>query len=116
MSFDDRYIVSSSKDATIRIWDVTTGDLLRTIHAHNGPVNAIQLHGDNIVSASGDTLVKMWDVKTGACIRQFAGHTRGLACVQYDGKRIITGSNDRTIRVFDAEVRKVPVYSVSFLS
>lgn len=105
VSFDDRYIVSCSKDKTIKIWETNTGQLVRTISAHRGPVNAVQLRGNKIVSASGDGLIKMWNVETGECIREFAGHHRGLTCVQYDGRRIVSGSNDRTVKLWDAEVK-----------
>lgn len=104
ISFDDRYIISSSKDGSIRIWSSSTFQPIRMIVGHNGPVNAIQLKGDYLVSASSDAMIKLWEVSTGNLIREFAGHKHGLACVQYDGKRIVSGSNDHTIRVWDVEV------------
>lgn len=110
VNFNDTYIASCSKDQTIRLWDVHTGDHVRTILAHSGPVNALSLKGDRIVSAGGDAVIKMWDVTTGECIREYTGHTRGLACVQYDGKRIVSGSNDNTIKVWDPEVRNSPIF------
>ncbi|KAG0754240.1 hypothetical protein G6F57_005465 [Rhizopus arrhizus] len=103
---DDRCIVSCSKDHTIRVWDRQSAQLVRTIRAHQGPVNAIGLVGDRLVSASGDTMIKMWDVRTGRCLREFAGHTRGLACVKYDGTKIVSGSSDKMIKVWEAEVRQ----------
>ncbi|KAG1046959.1 hypothetical protein G6F43_010574 [Rhizopus delemar] len=103
---DDRFIVSGSKDHTIRVWDRQSAQSVRTIRAHQGPVNAIGLVGDRLVSASGDTMIKMWDVRTGRCLREFAGHTRGLACVKYDGTKIVSGSSDKMIKVWDAEVRQ----------
>lgn len=103
VSFDKKYIVSCSKDTSIRIWDRATGELIRVITAHRGPVNAVQLKDNVIVSASGDTFIKMWNIETGECIREFEGHTRGLACVQYDGKRIVSGSNDKKIKIWDVK-------------
>lgn len=81
-----------------------TGQLVRTIMAHQAPVNAVQLKGDRIISAAGDGLIKMWHVETGECIREYKGHLRGLACVQYNGKYIVSGSNDKTVKVWNAEV------------
>ncbi|CAJ0823407.1 9590_t:CDS:2 [Entrophospora sp. SA101] len=101
--FDDRNIVSCSKDSTIKVWNVITGELKRTLHGHLGPVNAVQLKDSRIISASGDALIKLWDLNTGECIRDFVGHTRGLACVQFDGRWVVSGSNDRTIKIWDVE-------------
>ncbi|KAJ6033672.1 hypothetical protein N7444_011443 [Penicillium canescens] len=102
--FDDRYIVSCSKDATICVWDRKTGELLRQLVGHLGPVNAVQLRGDLIVSASGDGVAKMWNVISGQCVKEFVSKDRGLACVEFsdDGRTILTGGNDRIIYQFDA--------------
>ncbi|KOS43835.1 hypothetical protein ACN38_g5268 [Penicillium nordicum] len=102
--FDDRYIVSCSKDTTICVWDRNTGGLLRQLNGHQGPVNAVQLRGDLIVSASGDGVAKMWNVISGQCVKEFTSKDRGLACVEFsdDGRTILTGGNDRIIYQFDA--------------
>ncbi|CAG7982314.1 unnamed protein product [Penicillium salamii] len=102
--FDDRFIVSCSKDASICVWDRHTGQLLRTLTGHLGPVNAVQLRGDLIVSASGDGVAKMWNVTSGQCVKQFLSKDKGLACVEFsdDGRTILTGGNDRIIYQFDA--------------
>src|SRR6202021_1264316 len=49
---DDKYIISCSKDATINVWDRNTGDHIRELTGHRGPVNAVQLRGNLLVSAS----------------------------------------------------------------
>lgn len=102
--FDDRYIVSCSKDTSICVWDRNTGELLRQLNGHQGPVNAVQLRGDLIVSASGDGVAKMWNVISGQCVKEFTSKDRGLACVEFsdDGRTILTGGNDRIIYQFDA--------------
>lgn len=135
LRFDHRYIVTCSKDKTIKIWnrhaitsdsplvpayvvnqfmDPLTGDLIKqyslisTLKGHGAAVNAVMIHNDTIVSASGDRTIKAWNIKTGKCEKQFLGHTKGIACVQYDGRRIISGSSDNTVRIFDAD-RQVEV-------
>lgn len=102
--FDDRYIVSCSKDHSICIWDRETGVPLKQLSGHRGPVNAVQLRGDLIVSASSDGFAKLWNVTTGNCVKEFTSKHRGLACVEFsdDGRTILTGGNDKTIYNFDA--------------
>jgi F-box and WD-40 domain protein 1/11 len=135
LRFDHRYIVTCSKDKTIKIWnrhtitcdsplvpayvvnqfkDPLNGDLimehslLSTLTGHGAAVNAVMIHNDTIVSASGDRTIKAWNIQTGKCEKQYIGHTKGIACVQYDGRRIISGSSDNTVRIFDAD-RQVEV-------
>ncbi|KAI8391485.1 WD40-repeat-containing domain protein, partial [Radiomyces spectabilis] len=97
------YIVTSSRDHTIRVWD-KTGRELRQLTGHTGSVNALEpLDDRRVISASGDSTLKVWDITTGQCLRTMKGHTYGLACVRYDGERIYSGGQDSQIRVWDPE-------------
>lgn len=94
--------LDSSKDTTIRVWDRTTGDLLRIFEGHEGPVNALGLDGERVASASGDGSVMLWDLQSGKRLLTCEGHERGLACVDFQGGLIVSGSNDCTIKIWDA--------------
>ena len=101
--FDRKHIVSCSKDATICLWDRYTGDFLRRLSGHRGPVNAVQLRGNLVVSASGDGIAKLWNLTSGLCIKEFASKDRGMACVEFspDARTILAGGNDQVIYQFD---------------
>lgn len=101
LRMDDKWIVSCSKDASIRVWDRNTLDCARTLRGHEGPVNAIGLQKDKIVSASGDGKMILWDITSGERIRTFEGHDRGLACIEFKDNLIVSGSNDCKIKVWD---------------
>ncbi|KAF7948898.1 hypothetical protein EAE96_008080 [Botrytis aclada] len=104
LAFDERYIVTCSKDVSICIWDRLSGQLIKQVRGHSGPVNAVQLRGNSIVSCSGDFRVKLWNIDTGKNIREFSRHTKGLACSQFseDSKYIASAGNDKTIRIWNA--------------
>ncbi|KAK2812808.1 hypothetical protein FQN50_001137 [Emmonsiellopsis sp. PD_5] len=102
--FDDKHIVSCSKDSTVCVWDRHTGELVKKLLGHRGPVNAVQLRGDLVVSASGDGVAKLWNITSGLCIKEFPSRDRGLACVEFseDARTILAGGNDQVIYQFDA--------------
>ncbi|KAL8796904.1 MAG: hypothetical protein Q9195_000987 [Heterodermia aff. obscurata] len=102
--FDREHIVSCSKDTTICVWNRHTGERLRQMSGHRGPVNAVQLRGDLIVSASGDGVAKLWSLASGQCIKEFPSKDRGMACVDFslDSRAILAGGNDQVVYQFDS--------------
>ena len=101
--FDEKHVVSCSKDATVCLWDRQSGDFLRRLTGHRGPVNAVQMRGDLVVSASGDGIAKLWNLASGLCIKEFPSRDRGMACVEFslDSRSILAGGNDQVIYQFD---------------
>ncbi|KAJ6588435.1 WD40-repeat-containing domain protein [Mycena capillaripes] len=117
LRIDERWIVSCSKDAAIRVWARDTLALHRTLRGHEGPVNAVGLqsgdytdggeneegrHSGRVVSASGDGKMILWDIASGERVRTFEGHDRGLACIEFKEDLIISGSNDCKIKIWSA--------------
>ncbi|KAI9810461.1 MAG: hypothetical protein M1827_006237 [Pycnora praestabilis] len=102
--FDKKHVVSCSKDSTICVWDRETGELLKQLRGHRGPVNSVQLRGDLVVSASGDAAAKLWNIGSGLCIKEFLSKDRGLACIEFseDARIVLAGGNDQVIYKFDA--------------
>ncbi len=56
------YLLSASRDSTLKIWDLREGRLLFTMQSHVGPINAAQFSHDGHFFASGgtDELVMVW--------------------------------------------------------
>jgi WD40 repeat protein len=58
--------VSGSKDTTIKLWDATSGKLLRTLTGHTGRIESLGFSPDGKWLATGggggDTTVKIWDL------------------------------------------------------
>jgi WD40 repeat protein len=100
-------LASSSRDKTVRIWDVTTGSCLRILPGHGDWVYAVAFcgEGNTLISGSADRTVRVWDWQTGQCLKTLRGHTDQIwtvACSS-DGKYIASGSTDRTVRIWDVQ-------------
>ncbi|KAF8551653.1 WD40 repeat-like protein [Imleria badia] len=63
ISPDNKYLVAGSEDKYIRIWNIETGEFLRTLSGHTGEVYALAFTSDSrsLFSASGDRTVRVWD-------------------------------------------------------
>lgn len=101
--FDEKHLVTCSKDSSINLWERHSGERLRQLTGHRGPVNAVQLRGNLIVSASGDGIAKLWNLTSGLCIKEFSSKDRGMACVDFslDARTILAGGNDQIVYNFD---------------
>lgn len=100
---DKQYIVTCSKDTTICVWNRETGQLIKRLTGHRGPVNAVQMRGNLLASASGDRMAKLWNLTDGLCVKEFSSKDRGLACVEFseDGRSLLAGGNDQVIYEYD---------------
>ena len=92
---------------TVLLWDLATGQKLRTLVGHSGWVfrAAFSRDGRQLATSSPwDRVARIWDVATGREWRQLE-HPDGVPYVAYspDGKRLATACWDGKVRVWDTE-------------
>jgi WD40 repeat protein len=105
--------VSGGDDATVRVWDLESRELLhQPLRGHDGEVNALalgELHGRAIVaSGANDRTVRLWDLVSGQSVgAELRGHRRRVRAVAIGEVRgrpiVVSGSNDNTLRVWDLD-------------
>ena len=115
-----RRLASASYDRTARVWDVETGESLRTFE-HTDPVTGV-VYGtdeDHIATIGADRRAAIWNVTTGRTDRVFVGHTNVVLGVGYiagesqpdaataagqeSRSLLVTDGFDRTLRVWDTD-------------
>jgi WD40 repeat protein len=103
LTSDSRFLASGSSDNTIKIWDTTNGNVLRTLSGHLQPVLtvAINAEGSLIASGSEDASVKLWDMVTGEP-RTLGSHTGPVKEVAFsvDGRQLASLSNSE-VKIWD---------------
>jgi len=102
---DGRMLASGSDDNTIKLWDVATGQELRTLTGHARQVSSVAFSSDGrtLASGSADKTIKLWDAATGQELRTLAGHADEVDSVAFspDGRTLASGSADKTIKLWD---------------
>ncbi len=73
---DGRTLVSGSSDTTIKIWNLATGQEIRTLNGHSSWVNSVAFSpdGKTLASGSSDDTIKIWNLVIGQEIRTLNGH------------------------------------------
>jgi len=103
-----KYILTASVDALIKLWDVSTGKLIRTYTGHGNEVFQAHVHpdGNRIISSSLDHQIKVWNLQTGSLIQTLSpDHYRGVhsITISKDGKYLLSQSIDCTFRIWSLE-------------
>ena len=93
---DGKRLVSASADATLRVWDVETGDCLLILPGHQAAVLACAYSPDGlrILSASEDTTLRLWDAETGEIVHVFTDHAAPVNACAFspDGLQFVSAS------------------------
>jgi WD40 repeat protein len=103
ISPDGRLIASGFLYEGIKIWEVDSGVLLRSLRSHISSVNSISFSPDSQCLASGsrDRTIKLWDVYTGQELRTMDAEAEVRAVVfSPDGLWLASGSTDSTVRLW----------------
>jgi platelet-activating factor acetylhydrolase IB subunit alpha len=122
-------LVSASRDKTLKIWDVTNGFCVKTLHGHTGWVRDVcpSLDGRFLFSTGEDTSGRLWDISlpTPEVKATMFGHDLLVECCsiappstyQYlaplaglkkpppatsTAEFMATGSRDKTIKIWDS--------------
>ena len=99
-----KLISSSSRDNTIKMWELPTGRPLGELGGHSGHVESLMVSGNGRILASGswDGTIKLWDLVEELEPRTLtgAGFVTSLA-MSYDGDVLVCGGEDDTIRCWD---------------
>ncbi|MCY4401732.1 MAG: sigma-70 family RNA polymerase sigma factor [Candidatus Poribacteria bacterium] len=94
----------ASVDRMVRIWDINTQKLLKTI-APESSVRSIVYSpcGETLACGTPDNTILLLHVGTWEHYKTLEGHTKGISCVIYspDGQTLASGSWDKSIRLWN---------------
>lgn len=114
---DDRYIMTNGLDYVVRLWDATTGDLIRSHPGFQPNASYFSPDGTRYLINNIPHIVRVFDVATGEEQAVLNGHTDEIMRARWspDSRSIVTGSRDRTARIWDAATGEERLRLVSHL-
>lgn len=100
------YLVSGSRDKTIKLWNVGSGQCIATFNEHDNWVRSVCFHpsGHYIISASEDRSIRIVDLSKGRSIRvldEAHSHFVTSVCQHNTLPYLVSGSVDKEIHVWD---------------
>ena len=96
---------SQTTDATLKLWEVYSGNAVQSFQGYTKSINALALSKDGMYALSGgdDHTIKMWNMESGKLLKTFAGHDSHVNAVTFspDEKYLYSGSMDNRIKLWD---------------
>ena len=107
---DSKLLLSCSLDQTIRVWNLETQKIERSLNNHKLAVNGMALRPATasslpmIASCSNDKTVRLWQPTIGRLVR-FKRLTCPVSCLTFstDGQSIIAGSHDGSVHFVNVD-------------
>jgi len=99
--------MTGSYDATVKIWDLQTGKLLRTLAGHREGIRCLQFNdAGHLVTGSLDKTVKIWDWRSGKLVTTLHAHSAGVIGIHMAGPWLASASADHTVVMHNYSTRK----------
>ena len=120
-----RWFATASHDATVKLWDASTQQLLKTFEGQDELAWCVAFSVDSKWIASGGNSVLIWDAETGDRLFEFTDHSKLITSVAFhpNGKWIGSCGADGKIAlreipsgqlVCTLETGKMPLHSLDF--
>ena len=111
----DFYLISGSRDKTVRVWNVYSGACEHTLTGHSDSVTAVEVISRVLASASNDYSVRLWSLDTFALIKTLkAAHSSWiLSLLVLSPSEFASASLDQTIKVWSVSSGGDPLITIN---
>ncbi|KAL3814160.1 hypothetical protein ACJIZ3_015428 [Penstemon smallii] len=97
--FPEGGIISGGMDTLVLIWNLATGEKVKTLNGHKLQVTGITLDGLDIVSTSVDCTIRRW--RGGQEVESWEAHKAAIqAILKLPSGELVTGSSDMTLKLW----------------
>jgi WD40 repeat protein len=108
---DGRTVAAASRDQTVRLWNVATGQELRRLPGHEGSLRYVAFSSDGTMLATiGNPpgVVHLWDAATGKELRQLQGTIQlGPLAISPDGRFVAADNANHVIMLWEKDTGRL---------
>ncbi|KAI0478443.1 mitochondrial division protein 1 [Xylariaceae sp. FL0804] len=99
-------LACGTADGMVRLWDLRSGQVHRSLVGHTGPVTCLQFDDVHLVTGSLDRSIRIWDLRTGSIFDAYA-YDNPVTSMMFDSRRIVSAAGEDVVKVYDkAESRQ----------
>lgn len=101
VSLNRKTAVSASRDKTLRVWELDSGECRHILRGHRMSVRCLKSDNCKVISGGTDRDLRIWSLNTGQCLQTLSGHDASITSLWYDPDTLTSGAVDGVIRVWD---------------
>lgn len=96
----DAALACGTADGMVRLWDLRSGQVHRSLVGHTGPVTCLQFDDMHLVTGSLDRSIRIWDLRMGSIYDAYA-YDKPITSMMFDSKRIVAAAGENVVKVYD---------------
>ncbi|OXV05458.1 hypothetical protein Egran_06774 [Elaphomyces granulatus] len=96
----DAALACGTADGIIRLWDLRSGQVHRSLVGHTGPITCLQFDDVHLVTGSLDRSIRIWDLRTGSIYDAFA-YDNAITSMMFDTRRIVCAAGESVVKIHD---------------
>ncbi|MEW5962227.1 MAG: serine/threonine-protein kinase [Pseudomonadota bacterium] len=110
-SGDGRYVLSTARDDTLKVWRADGGSLVRTIRLEDA-ATSLSLAGTRALTAHADGHVALWDIDRSERLSSFRRNEADVWSVAFAGRpdRFVASSHDWKVALWDTAIEDHPLH------
>ncbi|KAK7511003.1 mitochondrial division protein 1 [Phyllosticta citriasiana] len=96
----DAALACGTADGMVRLWDLRSGQVHRSLVGHTGPVTALQFDDVHLVTGSMDRSIRIWDLRMGSIYDAYA-YDHPVTSLMFDARRIAAAAGEDVAKIYD---------------
>lgn len=98
----DAALACGTADGMVRLWDLRSGQVHRSLVGHTGPVTCLQFDDVHLITGSMDRSIRIWDLRTGSISDAFA-YDHPITSMMFDARRICAAAGEDVVKVYNLD-------------
>lgn len=101
----DAALATGTADGIVRLWDLRSGQVQRTLQGHTAAVTCLQFDDVHLATGSRDRSIRIWDLRMGNIFDAFA-YDSPITSLDFDARRIASTNGENTVKIYDRAAEK----------
>lgn len=105
-----KYLVSAGEDHVLKLWNLHTGQEMRTFPGHSKKIRCLAFHpnGRIVASAGNGKVIKLWSIETGKQVIPEMDHNKTVYSIVFnkDGTKLFSGGSNGIVKIWDTKTGK----------